>query len=69
LPRIRVEITMKGKERAPEVLVPYLDTVVLDTMAPPPSTDVLVEMVWRASFRAPRRMKDAEIVIVEKEAA
>ncbi|UQA55431.1 DUF2169 family type VI secretion system accessory protein [Polyangium aurulentum] len=66
LPRIRVEVTLKVKDRAPEVLVPYVDTVLIDTLA---STGVAVEFVWRAAFRPPRRMKDAEIVIVEREAA
>jgi hypothetical protein len=65
LPRIRVEVTLKVKDRAPEVVVPYADTVLIDTLAP---TGVAVEVVWRAAFRPPRRMKDAEIVIVEREA-
>jgi hypothetical protein len=66
LPKIKVEVTLKVKDRAPEVLVPYVDTVLIDTLAP---TGVAVELVWRAAFRPPRRMKDAEIVIVEREAA
>jgi hypothetical protein len=30
---------------------------------------VAVELVWRAAFRPPRRMKDADIVVVEREVA
>jgi hypothetical protein len=69
LPNIRVEVCLKVHGRTPEVLVPYLDTVIIDTLAPPEKTQVVVELVWRAVFRAPRRMKDADITIVEKEAA
>ncbi|MDC3956953.1 DUF2169 domain-containing protein [Polyangium jinanense] len=66
LPRIRVEVTLKAKDRAPETLVPYIDTVLIDTLE---STGVTVELVWRAVFRPPRRMKDAEIIVIEREAA
>jgi len=69
LPKIRVEVTLKTKGRAPEVLAPYVDTVLLDTVAPEAPVQVAVELVWRASFRPPRRLKDAEIVVFEKEAA
>ena len=33
------------------------------------SNNVAVELVWRVAFRPPRRMKDAEIIVVEREAA
>ncbi len=69
LPGVSVEVTLKVKGRDPEVLVPYLDTVLLDTLARAADADVMVELVWRAAFRPPQRMKDAEIVVVEKEAA
>lgn len=69
LPRITVEVTLKVKGRAPETLAPYLDTVVLDTLEARAPAEVAVELVWRASFQPPRRLKDAEVVIVEREAA
>ena len=31
------------------------------------TSDVLVELVWRAAFRPPRRLKDAKIVVTEEE--
>jgi hypothetical protein len=69
LPRLRVSVTLQVKGRPPETLTPYLDTVLLDTLAPRPPALVLVELVFRAAFRAPRRMKDAEILVREREAA
>lgn len=65
LPRLCVEVMLKSKKQAPEVLAPYLDTVLVDTMCP---AGVVVELVWRAAFRPPRRMKDVEIVVAEEAA-
>lgn len=65
LPPIRLRIKMEAKGRAPETLQPYLDTVLLDTLAVPTPGDVTIELVWRAAFTPPRRMKDAEITISE----
>jgi len=65
LPKIRVAVSLDVPGRARETLVPYLDTVLLDTVAPKPPRNVLVELVWRAAFKPPRRMKDAEITVVE----
>ena len=69
LPRVRLTVTLNVKGREPETLTPYLDTVLIDTLDVPETTDVLVELVWRASFRPPRRMKDANLVITEEELA
>jgi hypothetical protein len=66
LPKIRVEVTLKVKDRAPETLAPYVDTVLIDALAP---EGVAVELVWRAAFRPPRRMKDAEVIVTEQEIA
>lgn len=66
LPKLLVKITLEAKGRSPEVLAPYLDTVVIDTLAPKEPSDVLVELVYRASFKPPRRMKDAEIFVSEE---
>ncbi|MGK3992004.1 DUF2169 family type VI secretion system accessory protein [Sorangium sp. So ce1024] len=65
LPRTGVEVAMRARGRAPEVLSPDLDTVLIDALAP---SGVVVELVWRASFQPPRRMKDVEIVVTEREA-
>ncbi len=69
LPRIRITVTLHVKGREPETLTPYLDTVLIDTVGVPDTTDVVVEMVWRAAFRPPRRMKDARLVVTEEELA
>jgi hypothetical protein len=63
LPRLRVSTALHAKGREPETLLPYLDTVLIDTVRVPESTDVIVELVWRAAFRPPRRMKDARLVV------
>jgi hypothetical protein len=69
LPKIRIKASLHAKGRATQTLIPYLDTVVLDTLAVPETADVLVELVWRAAFRPPRRLKDAKIVVSEEDAA
>ncbi|WP_437478002.1 DUF2169 domain-containing protein [Sorangium sp. So ce1014] len=66
LPRIVIEIAMRARGRAPEVLLPDVDTVLVDALAP---SGVVVELVWRAAFRPPRRMKDVDVVVTETEAA
>ncbi|MFT3772975.1 MAG: DUF2169 domain-containing protein [Minicystis sp.] len=67
IPKLRISVTLHAKGRDPETLVPYLDTVLIDTVRVPESTDVIVELVWRAVFRAPRRMKDARLVVTGEE--
>jgi len=69
LPRCRVTATLHAKGREPQTLVPYLDTVLIDTIRVPDSSDVIVELVWRAAFRPPRRMKDARLVVTGEEIA
>jgi hypothetical protein len=69
LPKIRIRATLHAKGREPATLRPYLDTVVIDTLEVPKTADVVVELVWRAAFRPPRRMKDAMIVVTEEEVA
>jgi hypothetical protein len=68
LPRLRVTTTLQAPGRDPETLTPYLDTVLIDTMRVPDTSDVVVEMVWRAVFKPPRRMKLAKLVITEEDA-
>lgn len=67
LPNAKVRITLKAKGREAETRVPYVDTIVLDTLAAQCPTEVVVEMVWRAAFKPPRRMKDVHIVVAEEE--
>ena len=50
----------------PETRRPYLDTVLIDTLHVNEATDVIVEMVWRAAFLPPRRLKDATIIVTEE---
>ena len=67
LPRIAVELEFRVKDRVPEIVRPYLDTVVIDTLANPRKEDkpLTIEYVWRASVKAPRRMKDARVIVRE----
>ena len=67
LPRIRITVALHAPGREPETLIPYLDTVLIDTVRVPEGADVVVELVWRASFRPPRRLKDARLVVTEEE--
>lgn len=69
LPKLRIAVRLDVKGREPETLRPYPNTVLIDTLRVPESTDVLVEMVWRAVFRPPRRMKDAKLVVTEENVA
>jgi hypothetical protein len=69
LPRLRIRTTLHAPGREPETLTPYLDTVLIDTIRVPETSDVVVELVWRAVFRPPRRMKDAGLVVTEEAAA
>ena len=69
LPKIKITASLAAPGRETQRLVPYLDTVVLDALEVPEGTDVLVELVWRAAFRPPRRMKDARIIVTEEEVA
>ncbi|MEZ4311715.1 MAG: DUF2169 domain-containing protein [Polyangiaceae bacterium] len=66
LPKIRVTISLAEKGRA-EQQAPHLDTVVLDALEPPPPADVRVELVWRAVFSPPRKMRDARIQVTEED--
>jgi hypothetical protein len=68
LPRIRIEVAFDAKGRERETRTPYLDTVLIDTLEVPETADVVVELVWRAAFRPPRRMKDARLLLTEEDA-
>jgi len=65
LPRVKLEVLFDVRGRNPELVLPHLDTVLIDTWAIGPEKPPLVELVWRASIRAPRKQRDARIVVRE----
>lgn len=65
LPQASVEIEFRVKGRDPVVVRPHLDTIVVDTLILDPEERPAVELVWRASVPAPRRLKDSRIVVRE----
>lgn len=67
LPKIRVTAALGTPGRAPQILTNQLDTVIIDTLEVQGPAGVIVELVWRAAFVPPRRMKDAKIVVTETE--
>ncbi|MEQ9317746.1 MAG: DUF2169 domain-containing protein [Polyangiaceae bacterium] len=69
LPVVHLEIAfdVKGRERA--IFAPHLDTVILDLLETSDEKPPAVEMVWRASVRAPRRLRDARVIVREKDSA
>jgi hypothetical protein len=67
LPRIEVTATLEAPGREPQTRRPYLDTVLLDALHPGDGAAVLVELVWRAAFQPPRRLKDASVLVTERE--
>lgn len=67
LPRVRLDVLFDIRGRQPERLVPHLDTVLIDTWNLGPEKPPVLEMVWRCSTKAPRKMRDARIVVTETE--
>jgi hypothetical protein len=69
LPRVGIEIEFRVPDRPPEVTRPHLDTVLIDLLHNPRKEErpLTIEYVWRASIKAPRRMKDARIIVRERE--
>lgn len=65
IPRIGVEITFDVKGRDPETVRPHLDTVVVDLLEIGIQKPAAVELLWRASVRAPRKQRDARIAVRE----
>jgi hypothetical protein len=81
LPTVRLVLEFRVPNREREVLRPYLDTVILDTLGPiehreiaardpdfppPPPGPLTVELVWRAAVVAPRRLADATVIVREE---
>lgn len=69
LPKVRLEIALAVKDREPVLFTPHLDTVMIDLLITPPGVPAVVEMVWRAHARAPRKLKDARILVREQRAS
>jgi hypothetical protein len=65
VPRVSLEIEFQVRDRAPIVVKPHLDTIIVDALELDPGEPLAVELVFRAAVKAPRRMKDAKIVIRE----
>jgi hypothetical protein len=65
LPKIGVEVEYRVKGREPEVIRPYLDTVLLDFFPRGGGRPPAIELVWRAASSPPRNPKDAKIIVRE----
>lgn len=68
LPKIVVDIEFRLPDAEPVRLMPYLDTVLIDLLETHADKPPAVELVWRASIRAPRRQEDCTIVVRERDA-
>ncbi len=66
LPNIEVTIEFRVAGREPETFIPHLDTVLIDLLATSADKPPAVELVWRSSIKAPRRQRDAQIVVRER---
>lgn len=66
LPRVNLVIEARVPGSEPVIKRPHLDTVVLDLYETGPDKPVTVEMVWRMFTSAPRRMRDARVIIREE---
>jgi len=73
MPRVRLMMSFAVKDREVEKFEPALDTVLLDTMLVPKPTPggpapspLVLELVWRASVRAPRKLGDCTVTVTEK---
>jgi len=66
VPKVPLEITFQIKGKEPQVVRPHLDTLLLDLLEPSPIKPIAFEMVWRASVRPPRKMKDMRVIVRER---
>jgi len=69
LPDIRLSYEFKCRNRAPLVVKPVLNSVLIDTWVMAYGLPATVELVWCASTKAPRKMLDSLVVIREKSEA
>jgi hypothetical protein len=65
LPKIALELTFEGKDRAPEVVRPPIDTILFDALPNDSGVKLTVELVWRAFVQAPRKQKDTLVRVKE----
>jgi len=65
LPGVRPEFEFRAKRRSPETVRPPLDTVIIDSTSMEEGGPLTVELVWRASVPAPRKMKDSLLIVKE----
>ncbi len=66
LPRVALQMTFEVKGREPAVHEPHLDTVLVDLYSSTVERPAVVEMIWRASVRAPRRLAEARVILRER---
>lgn len=66
LPAVKLEIAFQVKGREPAVFTPHLDTVILDLLETSDDKPPAVELVWRASVKAPRRLGDSRVIVRER---
>lgn len=66
LPRISLEIEFRSQREPPQLFTPPLDTVVLDSRFAPKDVPLVLEMIFRASIPAPRRLRQTTIVVRER---
>lgn len=69
LPQVKLEVAFDVRGRQLDRHLPHVDTVIIDTWNVGPEKPAILEMVWRASVKAPRKMRDARIVVTEAEAS
>jgi hypothetical protein len=65
LPTVALEVEFQVNGREPELVRPHLDTVLIDLFAIGAEKPACVELVWRASVKAPRKVKDSLTVVRE----
>ncbi len=66
LPKVPIEITFQIKGKEPIVVRPHMDTLLIDLLEPSDIKPLAFEMVWRASVRPPRKMKDMRVIVRER---
>ncbi len=66
LPKVPLEITFEIKGKEPIVVRPPMDTLLIDLLEPSPDKPIAFEMMWRASVRPPRKMKDMRVIVRER---
>jgi hypothetical protein len=63
LPDVGLEVEFRVKNRPVEILRPSLDTILIDSYLMKAGLPLCVELVWRASTKAPRRMLDSKTIV------